>query len=129
MRAPAARSSREAFEEVREITIMNQKVLTVTYDPAFLRYDEAWAQVGQKVTLVDKWMQNCMLGGTVASKCTAGTTTPGMTTHEYTVRATSVKVTVPGTFDTVEIQRVEPVRTIITCSRARTAAASSTTAA
>jgi hypothetical protein len=99
------------FRAYKELTIKGQKVLTVTYDPAFLRYDEAWTQMGQKVSLTDKWTQSCILGGTVAAKCTAGTTTPGMTTHDFTVLASSVKVTVPaGTFDTVQIQRVDPAK-------------------
>lgn len=97
------------YRAYKEVSIKAQTVLTVTYKPEFLRFDEAWTQAGQKVSLTDNWTQNCMLGGTIASKCTAGTTTPGMTTHDFTVLNTSVKVTVPaGTFDTVEIQRVDP---------------------
>jgi hypothetical protein len=97
------------YRAYKENTIKGQTVLTVTYDPAFLRFDEAWTQMGQTVTLTDKWVQNCVVGNTVVANCTAGMMTPGMTTHVFTVVNPSTKVTVAaGTFDAVEIQRVDP---------------------
>jgi hypothetical protein len=98
------------YRAYKENTIKGMTVLTVTYNPAFLRFDEAWTQMGQMVTLTDNWTQNCVVGNTVVSKCVTGTMTPGMTTHEFTVLNASVKITVPaGTFDTIEIQRVDPM--------------------
>ena len=58
-------------------------------DPAFLRFDEGWTQKGQTVSLTDNWTQSCVLGGTAASNCTAGTMKKGMTTHEFTVVSAS----------------------------------------
>lgn len=97
------------YRAYKENTIKGQTVLTVTYNPAFLRFDESWTQMGQMVTLTDNWTQNCVLGGTAVSNCTTGSTKNGMTTHVFTVVSPSAQVTVPaGTFDTVEIQRVDP---------------------
>jgi hypothetical protein len=97
------------YRAYKENTVKGQTVFTVTYDPAFLRYDEAWTQMGQMVTLTDNWTQNCVQMS-VAAKCAAGAKTPGMTTHVFTVLNGSVKLTVPaGTFDTIEIQRVDPM--------------------
>jgi hypothetical protein len=98
------------YRVYKENTIKGQVVFTVAYDPAFLRYDEAWTQMGQTVTLTDNWTQTCVQMSSV-SKCAPGAVTPGMTTHTFTVVNPSVKVTVPaGTFDTVEIQRVDPMK-------------------
>lgn len=97
------------YRVYKELTVSSQTVLTVTYDPAFLRFDESWTQKGQTVSLTDNWTQNCVLGGTAASNCTAGTMKDGMTTHEFTVVSASEMVTVAaGTFDTIEIRRVDP---------------------
>src|SRR5436190_6960565 len=73
------------YRVYKELTVTDQTVLTVTYDPAFLRFDEGWTQKGQTVSLTDNWTQSCVLGGTAASNCTAGTMKKGMTTHEFTV--------------------------------------------
>ena len=64
--------------------------------------------MGQTVTLDDRWTQTCVFASS-ASQCAPGAVKPGTTTHRFTVVQTSVSVTVPaGTFDTVEIERVNP---------------------
>lgn len=96
------------YRAYKEVAASSQTALTVSYDPAFLRYDEAWNMDGQTMTLTDNWIQQC-IQMSAASKCAPGATTPGMTTHTYTVLKASIQVTSPaGTFDAVEIQRVDP---------------------
>jgi hypothetical protein len=96
------------YRTYKENTVKGQVVFTVTYEPSFLRYDEAWTQIGQSATLTDNWTQTCVQMSSV-SKCAPGAMTPGMTTHTFTVLNPKVSVSVPaGTFDTVEIQRVDP---------------------
>ena len=89
----------------KEISVGDEVVQTTTYDPAFLRYDEAWTQSGQTVTLDDDWTQVCIVASS-ASSCAPGAVKPGSTTHTYTVLDVAAKLTVPaGTFTTVKIQR------------------------
>ena len=89
----------------KEISVGDEVVQTTTYDPAFLRYDEAWTKSGQTVTLDDDWTQVCVIASS-ASNCAPGAIKPGSTTHTYTVLDVSAKITVPaGTFTTVKIQR------------------------
>jgi hypothetical protein len=96
------------YRAYKEVAASGQTALTVTYDPAFLRFDEAWNMDGQTMTLTDNWTQQCVQMS-AASKCAPGATTPGMTTHTFTVLKASTQMTSPaGTFDTVEIQRVDP---------------------
>jgi hypothetical protein len=93
----------------QEESVAGQVALTVTYDPPFLRFDEAWMQAAESVTLTDKWTRTCLVGGTAASNCATGAVTPGMTTHKYTVIDVAAKITVPaGSFEAIEIERVDP---------------------
>ena len=95
------------YRVYQEESVSSQVALTVTYDPPFLRYDEAWMDKDQTVTLTDDWTRTCILGNTAASGCTTGTVKPGMTTHTYTVIDPAAKVSVPaGSFDAVEIQHI-----------------------
>lgn len=83
--------------------------LTTDYDPAFLRYDEAWTQAGASVTLDDAWTQRCVIAS-AASDCAPGAIETGVTTHIYTVLELAAKVTVPaGEFTTVKIRRNNPI--------------------
>jgi hypothetical protein len=92
----------------REVHVNGDLALQVTYDPPFLRYDEAWTQVGQSQTLDDDWTQMCIMTS-VASKCAPGAVQTGKTTHKYTVVDTHVNISVPaGDFDAIEIQRFNP---------------------
>jgi hypothetical protein len=95
----------QVLRAYKEISIGDEVVQTTTYDPAFLRYDEAWTKSGQTVTLDDDWTQVCVVAST-ASNCAPGAIKPGSTTHTYTVLDVAAKITVPaGTFTTVKIQR------------------------
>lgn len=96
------------FRAFREVRVNGDLALQVTYDPAFLRFDEAWTKVGQNETLDDDWTQMCIMTS-VASKCAPGAVQTGKTTHKYTVAATHVSIEVPaGKFDTIEIERFNP---------------------
>lgn len=96
------------YRAYREVTVGGALALKVSYDPAFLRYDEAWSAAGQSETLDDDWVQTCVMTS-VASKCAPGAVESGKTTHKYTVVNPHVSVTVPaGTFDCVEIERFNP---------------------
>jgi hypothetical protein len=93
------------YRAYKEDTVQGQVAVTTTYDPAFLRYDEAWTTSGLTVTLDDDWTQVCVIMSTV-SKCAPGAIKPGVTTHKYTVLDVAAKLTVPaGSFTAVEIQR------------------------
>jgi hypothetical protein len=96
------------FRAFREVRVGGALALQVKYDPAFLRFDEAWTKVGQNETLDDDWTQMCIMAS-VASKCAPGAVQTGKTTHTYTVAATHVEIEVPaGKFDTIEIERFNP---------------------
>jgi hypothetical protein len=97
------------YRVYKEVRVNDQLALKVTYDPAFLRYDEAWTTEGFTQTLDDDWKQECVFTSS-ASKCAAGAIKPGTTTHVFTVVSTSEEVTVPaGTFKTVLIERNNPL--------------------
>jgi hypothetical protein len=96
------------FRAFREVRVNGDLALQVTYDPAFLRFDEAWTKVGQSETLDDDWTQMCIMTS-VASKCAPGAVETGKTTHKYTVVDTHAEVEVPaGKFDAIEIERFNP---------------------
>jgi hypothetical protein len=96
------------YRVYKEVAVGGMTALKVSYDPAFLRYDESWMSEGTTVTLVDEWTQTCVFSST-AAKCGAGAVAPGQTTHIFTVISMSTQVTVAaGTFDTIEIERVNP---------------------
>jgi hypothetical protein len=89
----------------KEVSIGDMVAVKTTYDPAFLRYDEAWTDAGMEMTLRDDWTEECIFSST-AEKCAAGATKPGFTTHKFKVLGMHEQVTVPaGTFDTVLIER------------------------
>lgn len=93
------------YRAYKEVSVGDVVAVTTTYDPAFLRYDEAWTTTGDTVTLDDDWTQNCEVAST-ASKCAPGAVKTGTTTHTYTVLDTAEELTVlAGTFTTVKIQR------------------------
>jgi hypothetical protein len=93
------------YRAYKEISVADQVVVTTTYDPAFLRYDEAWTTSGDSVTLDDDWSQECVVAST-ASNCAPGAIKPGTTTHQYTVLDVAARVTVAaGDFTAVKIQR------------------------
>lgn len=93
------------YRAYKEVSLGDVVAVTTTYDPAFLRYDEAWTSTGQTVTLDDAWTQNCVVES-AASKCAPGAVKIGTTTHTYTVLDTAEELTVSaGTFTTVKVQR------------------------
>ena len=93
------------YRAYREVSVSGQVAVKTTYDPGFLRYDEALDTEGEMRMIVDGWQQECVTNAT--SNCAPGAIKPGMTTHTFKVLSTSAKVTVgAGTFDTVQIERV-----------------------
>lgn len=93
------------YRAYREVAVAGQVAVKTTYDPGFLRYDEALDTQGEMLELVDGWQQECITNAT--SNCAPGAIKPGTTTHTFKVVSTSAQVTVgAGTFDTVEIERV-----------------------
>jgi hypothetical protein len=93
------------YRAYKEVAVGDEVAVTTSYDPAFLRYDEAWTRNGDTVTLDDDWTQVCVTAST-ASSCAPGAIKPGTTTHTYTVLDTATELTVPaGTFAAVKIQR------------------------
>lgn len=93
------------YRAYKEVAVGDVVAVTTRYDPAFLRYDEAWRQSGDSVTLDDDWTQTCVVAST-ASSCATGAVKVGTTTHTYTVLDAADEVTVPaGTFESVKIQR------------------------
>jgi hypothetical protein len=96
------------YRAFREVRVNGELALQVKYDPAFLRFDEAWTKVGDTETLDDDWTQTCIMTS-IASKCAPGAVQTGTTTHKYTVVDVNVEVQVPaGKFDTIEIERFNP---------------------
>jgi hypothetical protein len=95
------------YRVYKEVAVSGKIALKTTYDPGFLRYDEAWVE-GETVTLDDDWVQQCEFTSS-AQKCVAGMSEPGSTKHSYTLISKSTEITVAaGTFDAVQVQRVNP---------------------
>lgn len=93
------------YRAYKEVEVGDILAVTTKYDPAFLRYDEAWTENGLSVTLDDDWTQTCVAAST-ASSCAPGAVKVGTTTHTYTVLDVNDELTVPaGTFKSVKIQR------------------------
>jgi hypothetical protein len=96
----------KVYRAYREIAVGGMVALKVTYDPGFLRFDEALDSEGEMIMLEDSWSQSCVFTSS-ASKCAPGAVKPGVSTHTFKVVSTSAQVTVgAGTFDTVQIERV-----------------------
>lgn len=93
------------YRVYKEVAVGGQVAITTSYDPAFLRYDEAWTRAGLSVTLDDDWSQVCVVASS-ASNCAPGAVKPGTTTHQYRVLDVAAPLTLPaGSFTTVKIQR------------------------
>ncbi|HEX2874429.1 MAG TPA: hypothetical protein VHP33_24410 [Polyangiaceae bacterium] len=93
------------YRAYKEVAVGHVVAVTTTYEPAFLRYDEAWTENGLSVTLDDDWTQICVVAST-ASSCATGAVKVGTTTHTYTVLDVDDELTVPaGTFRSVKLQR------------------------
>ncbi len=89
----------------KQVLVGEQLAVDTTYDPPFLRYDEAWTQPGFSVTLDDEWSQECVISSS-ASSCAPGAVKQGVTTHTYTVVDVAASISVPaGDFTAVKIQR------------------------
>ena|GEM_PF-1461301 len=90
----------------KEVAVADQLAFKTSYDPGFLRYDEAWANsAGAAEQLTYDSLQICVMASS-ASKCAAGAMRMETTTHSYKVLSQNVSITVPaGTFDTVQIER------------------------
>lgn len=90
----------------KEVSINGAKALEVTYDPGFLRFDEAWTEVGTMVTSMSARTETCIMSS-AASNCVPGSVVNDTSTHIFRVLATDVEVTVPaGTFTTVQFERI-----------------------
>ncbi len=93
------------YRAYKEVEVGGVVAVTTAYDPAFLRYDEAWRSVGDSVTLDDDWQQTCIVASS-ASSCAPGAVKAGTTTHAYTVLNVAETRSVPaGTFNAVKVQR------------------------
>lgn len=96
------------YRVYKEVAVGGQVAVKTAYDPAFLRYDEAWLSEGQMMTLDDDWTQTCVFTSS-AAKCAPGAVKTGTTTHEYKVVSLHSQITVAaGTFDCVLIERTNP---------------------
>ena len=91
----------------KEVKVADQQAFNTTYDPGFLRYDEAWASFsGDPVKESYKSVQTCVMAST-ASKCAPGAIKRETTTHTFKVLDQHAEITVAaGTFDTVQIERI-----------------------
>ena len=94
------------FRVYKEVNVADQLAFKTSYDPGFLRYDEAWAGAeGETEQLTYDSLQICVMASS-ASKCAPGAMRMETTTHTYKVLSENVSITVPaGTFDTVQIER------------------------
>jgi hypothetical protein len=90
----------------KEVKVADQLAFKTSYDPGFLRYDEAWADSeGEVAELSYDSLQVCVMASS-ASKCAAGAMRMERTTHTYKVLSEKATITVAaGTFDTVQIER------------------------
>lgn len=92
----------------KQVLVGEALAVSTTYDPAFLRYDEAWTESGASVTLDDEWRQECVVASS-ASNCAPGAVKTGRTTHVFTVLDVAAEVSVPaGDFTAVKIRRDNP---------------------
>jgi hypothetical protein len=88
----------------KEVKVGGQLAFKTTYDPGFLRYDEAWKE-GSSDQLAYDSLQLCIMQSS-ASKCAPGAMRMETTTHTYKVLSEHAQITVAaGTFDTVQIER------------------------
>jgi hypothetical protein len=93
------------YRAYKETAVDGEVAVSTSYDPAFLRYDEAWTQPGLSVTLDDDWTQTCVVAS-LASNCAPGAVKTGITSHSYKVLDVAAQVSVPaGDFTAVKIQR------------------------
>lgn len=89
----------------KEVHVAGQLAFMTSYDPGFLRYDEAWLHVDDNSKLSYDSTQDCVMAST-ASKCAPGAVRVETTTHTFKVLSMHTEVTVAaGTFDTIEIER------------------------
>lgn len=94
------------YRVYKEVHVSGKLAFHTTYDPGFLRYDEAWANSdGSLQELSYDSLQVCVMAS-AASKCATGAMRRETTTHTYKVLSHNVMVEVPaGTFETVHIER------------------------
>lgn len=94
------------YRVYKETRVGGELTSKTTYEPAFLRYDEAWTRAGISVTLEDDWSEVC---GDTSTSCAPGSVLNGSTTHVYTVLELADEVSVPaGDFTAVKVQRDNP---------------------
>lgn len=91
----------------KEVKVADQQAFNTTYDPGFLRYDEAWADFsGDAIKESYNSVQTCVMAST-ASKCAPGAIKRETTTHTFKVLDQHAEITVAaGKFDTVQIERI-----------------------
>lgn len=87
------------------ISVAGSKALEVIYDPGFLRFDEAWTEVGDMTISPSERTETCFKSS-VASPCVQGSAVPATSTHIFRVLSTAAEVTVAaGTFTTLQFER------------------------
>jgi hypothetical protein len=91
----------------KQVKVADQEAFNTTYDPGFLRYDEAWADFsGDPIKETYKSVQTCVMAST-ASKCAPGAIKRETTVHTFKVLDEHAEITVAaGKFDTVQIERI-----------------------
>lgn len=97
------------YRPYKEVSLQGQgTVQKVTYNPAFLRFDEAWSQDGQSETVNIQETQECVIPGTALKGCSVAGSSTAQKTHVYTVVKACTSVTVPaGTFAAIETDRAD----------------------
>lgn len=95
------------YRVYKEVKVSGQVAFNTTYDPGFLRYDEAWTKEGGSVDESYDSLQICVMASS-ASKCAPGAMRRETTAHKFTVLSLNAEIKVPaGTFkNTVQIERI-----------------------
>jgi hypothetical protein len=95
------------YRVYKEVKVAGQVAFNTTYDPGFLRYDEAWKQEGSSVDESYDSLQLCVMASS-ASKCAPGAMRKETRSHTFKVLSLNAEVSVPaGTFkNTVQIERI-----------------------
>lgn len=95
------------YRVYKEVKVSDQVAFNTTYDPGFLRYDEAWTKEGDSADSSYDSLQICVMASS-ASKCAPGAMRKETTAHTFTVLSLNAEIKVPaGTFkNTVQIERI-----------------------
>lgn len=91
----------------KEVKVSGEIAFKTTYDPGFLRYDEAWAGSSDAPAKESYNSQQTCVTASSASKCAPGAVRKETTVHTFRVLNEHVEIEVgAGKFDTVQIERI-----------------------